>query len=335
MVDASPGKSAFVTGGTGFVGSHLVEALLARGYTDVRSLVRRRPKWLAGLDVEHIGGDLDDETALREGVRGVEYVYHVAGVTGTKERLSWDEFYAANVAATERLLRIVEEEAPEVRAVLVTSSLAAVGSGTQGIADESAPLAPVSLYGRSKAEMEDRVRTFADRLPVVIVRPPAVYGPREADIYQFFQAIDRGLCPIVGSEDEPALSLVHVRDLVDGMIRAAESRAALGGTFFLSSARPYAWGEVRDAAAEAVGRRVFTLTIPEALVLPVGALVEAAGRLVGRHTPLNREKAREIRYACTMCTSERAREAFGYHPSVPLDAGVQETIAWYRANDWL
>ncbi len=329
------GPTAFVTGGTGFVGSHLVEALLARGYSEVRCLVRSRLKWLEGLDVVVVKGDMDDLDALRIGCEGVDYVFHVAAVTGTKAKTTEAEFRAANVTATERLLEIVEAVAPRVRKVVVTSSLAAVGLCEGGVADESTPLRPVSGYGRSKAEMESIVAKWFDRLPIVIVRPPAVYGPREEDIYTFFKTLNGGLCPIVGRGLEPEINLVFGSDLVRGMVQAAESESTSGNVYFLGSNEDVSWRRVRDAAREALGRRVFTLTIPESLVEPVGAFVEGVGRIAGRHTPLDREKAREIRFACKRCRSDRARADFGYEARVSIEEGIRETIAWYRSAGWL
>lgn len=336
-----PDHPVFVTGGTGFVGSHLVEHLLASGATDVRCLVRSDPKWLSGLPVTIIRGDLDENDALDAGLKDVGTVYHVAALTRAP---AYDAFRRANVEGTRRLLERVRAAdatasaiptpSRRLQRVVLVSSLAAVGRADVPVPDESAPLRPVSMYGRSKMEMEALVPEFAD-LPITVVRPPAVYGPRETDIFTFFQTLSRGVCPIVGAGTEPALSLVHVQDLVRGMAAAAASPAAAGGTFFLGNGAPYSWGHIRDAAAAALGRRVLTLRIPRALVRPVGAASEWVGRLTGAYPPLNREKATEILEAATMCSSQRAMETFGYAPDTPLEDGMAATIAWYRERRWL
>ena len=324
-------STVFVTGGTGFIGSHLAEALRARGYA-VRCLVRGARKWLDGLDVEVVRGDLTDPAALREGVRGVDFVYHVAGVTRTPDPAVYQR---ANVEATVDLLEAVEAEAPAVRKVLVTSSLAAVGPCPGGVADEATPLNPISGYGRSKAAMEAAVAPFFARLPVVVVRPPAVYGPREADIYTFFKTVRYGLCPMVGSGREKALSLVHVRDLVRGMIEAAEAPNTAAETYFIGSEADYSWREVKAATTAALGRGALAVPVPGALVGAVGAAVEGVSNLFGAYPPLNREKAREILETCKRCAVDKARRDFGYRQQVSLEEGVRETIAWYRAQGWL
>jgi nucleoside-diphosphate-sugar epimerase len=308
-----------------------VEALLQRGYREVRCLVRRDLKWLAPLGIVPIRGDLTDRAVLEAAVRGVDEVYHVAGVTRATD---WATFEQGNIRGTLRLLEAIRAVHPGIRKVLVTSSLAAVGRA-EGVADETTPLNPISQYGRSKAQMEAALAPFQADLPLVVVRPPAVYGPRETDILTFFQTVRRGICPVIGDGTQPDLSLVHVRDLVQGMIDAVASEATSGQTYFIGSEVSYAWNQVRDATAAALGRSVLTIPIPPALIEAVGAVAEVAGKLLGTYPPLNREKAAEIRHACKMCSSAKARRDFGYQPGIPLEDGIRETIAWYRAHGWL
>ena len=332
--------TVFVTGGTGFVGSHLVEELLRRDVDEVRCLVRTDPKWLSDLDVTTVQGDLSDVEVLWEALNGVDEVYHVAGRTRAPTE---DEFYEANVQATLNLLGAVQQVAPDLDRVLVTSSLAAVGRCGHDVATEDMPLRPVSMYGRSKAQMEQALHerpettpeSYAETLPLTVVRPPAVYGPRDRDILDFFRAVKRHVCPVVGGGSARTLSLVHVRDLVGGMVDACRHPDTVGETYFLGSARPHAWNEVKQATTTALDTWAVTLPVPGPLLGAVGTLAEAWGWATGTHPPLNRDKTREIRHACTACSIEKAARDFGYAPSISLNDGVARTLRWYEEHGWL
>ena len=328
---SSAGKTAFVTGGTGFIGSHLTEALLRRGYKEVRCLIRSKPKWLAGQDIVPVRATLMDQSAIAEAVADVDYVYHLGGVTRAP---TWDALYEGNVTATLNLLRAVELANPSVRRVLITSTLAVVGRTSGRTADESTPRDPVSRYGQSKAAMEDAVwKQYGLRLPVTMIRPSSVYGPRDRDIYTFFQSVNRGICPML--RGDRGLSLVHASDLVRGIIDAAESPAASGETYFLGSDQRVSWSELRRAATTTLQRRAFPVYLPRTLVPFLGAASELLGRMLGRYPPLNREKTAEILHAAKICSSAKAGRDFGYHQKVPLRSGVAATVAWYRSKGWL
>lgn len=324
------GETVFLTGGTGFIGSHLAEALVAQGHT-VRCLIRSRPKWLDGLEIEPVPGSLHDREAIEEGCRGADRVYHLAGVTRAPDMAT---FRRHNVQATQLLLEVLADRKPPPARVVLASSLAAVGRGADVVATETDPLRPVSSYGRSKAQMERMAWTYTD-LPVTVVRPPAVYGPRDRDVLEYLRWMDRGFFPVVGSTRAPRVSLVHVRDLVDGFLRAGTRPRAENETYFLGGVRPLAWAEVRDVAEPALGRDVRLVRLPGLIVQAAGTAAELWGRLTGTHPPFNRDKAREIRLACTACSSEKAERELGYAPRIDIDVGIADTVRWYRERGWL
>ncbi len=326
-------KRAFVTGGSGFIGSHLVEHLKASGYTEIRCLVRSSPKWLADIDgITLVRGSLFDTDVLEQALEGVDYVYHLAGVTRAPRP---EVYYQGNVEATLRLLDTVQRVNPHLSRILITSSLAAVGPSPddQPLTEETL-LRPISTYGKSKAQMEQQVRPYHDVLPITIVRPPAVYGPRERDIYTFFRVVKRGLCPIIGDHRRPRLSLIHVTDLVQGIQKAAEVPRARGQTYFLGSETYYTWPHIRDAVLQALGTRAWTIRIPPSLVVLTGTVVEMAGRLMGHYPPLNREKAREM-IASWMCSVEKARNELNFRQTISLEEGIRQTVSWYQEHGWL
>ena len=324
---------AFVTGGTGFVGSHLVEGLLERGYTEVRCLVRGDLKWLANLPTTVVQGSLDNQDAIEMAMRDIDVVYHVAGLTRAP---SLDRLVEVNVEGTMAVLEAAA--AASVSRVLVTSSLAAVGPSGGEPHTEASALAPISDYGTSKAMMEQAIEAWVAEHPhgpaVTVVRPPAVYGPREADIYTIIRAADRQrMFPIVGDAGVPRLDLVFVKDLVRGMVAAAEEESASGKTYFVGG-KGHTWREIRNAVESALGKRLFTLPVPGALVELVGSIAESLGGLAGRYPPLNREKAREAK-ATWLASGEQAERDLGYVPHVPLAEGMKQTVSWYRTHGWL
>ncbi len=186
--------NAFVTGGTGFVGAHLVDALRARG-DRVTCLVRSPAKAqaLGWTDVRTVRGDLDDSRALAEGCADADVVYHVAGRIAAR---SLDEFLAANRDGTRRVQEAAEGSPKRPRLVLV-SSAAAGGPNPRGAPiDESAPARPVTDYGRSKLAAEELVRRC--RTPWSIVRPPVVYGERDTETLKLFRLARFGIGAVFG-----------------------------------------------------------------------------------------------------------------------------------------
>lgn len=332
-------KTAFVTGGTGFVGSHLVEELLRRECDEVRCLVRSDPKWLTDLDVTYVRGDLSDIEVVWKALDGVDLVFHLAGITRAQE---WESFYETNVEATLNLMGAVKHAAPELDRVVVTSSLAAVGQCDRNVATEEAPLRPVSMYGKSKARMEKALQkqhgmsqSYFDALPLTIIRPPAVYGPRDRDVLDFFRAVKSHVCPIVGAGSSRPVSVVHARDLTSGMVDASLHSNTDSATYFLGGQRQYTWAEMKRAATEALDTWAVTIPVPKLLIGAAGTAAELWGWITGSYPAFNRDKARELRHACTACSSEKAKHEFGYDPEIPLAEGVSETVQWYEQEGWL
>lgn len=318
---------AFVTGASGFVGSHLVESLVAHGW-DVRCLLRARSdrRWLpqaAGV----VTASLDDAPSLRDAFGGVDAVFHLAAVTSAQRA---DDYHRVNVEGTRRLLDAVRAHAPDA-VVLYCSSMAAAGpSSPYGAAREADPPRPISAYGESKLEAE-RVLA-ASGVRHVIVRPPTVYGPRDRDVLAMFRLVRYGLAPRIGSATQ-RLSMVHVHDLVDGLRRAAE-RGAPGAVYYVSGGA-HRWGEVIAALGSAFGRTARELPIPSlaASAAALGSVFLA--RLMGTKPLLTPDRVRDMMQVSWVCDDTRARTELGYVPRVSLEAGVRSTAAWYREHGWL
>ncbi|MDA1190385.1 MAG: NAD-dependent epimerase/dehydratase family protein, partial [Candidatus Poribacteria bacterium] len=216
------------------------------------------------------------------------------------------------------------------------SSLAAAGPAIDGEPRrEDDPPAPITDYGRSKLAGEVAARELGESgLPFVIIRPPAIYGPREADIRLYFQLIRRGIAPLIGSGTQK-VDLLHVRDLARGLLLAAESPNAVGRTYFLSDGAHHTWREISDEIARALDKKPLRVSVPLGLLGVVAGIAEWVAARRGVAPVLHRQKVDELSRDGWIVSINRARDELGFEPSVSLAEGMRETAAWYRENGWL
>lgn len=322
---------AFVTGGTGFIGSHLADRLInSSEYSEIRCLVRNNEKWLKGKDYIRVKGDLDDLTVLRKAVEGVDVIFHIAGRVKAP---TYKELEHANVDATENLLRIAQKE--DVPKVVVLSSLAAVGPSQNGPVTEEEPMNPISNYGKSKKQMESVIHDLADgEISITILRPPAVYGPREDQILSFFKMVNKRICPIIGDGEHPKISMVYVGDVVNGILKAANQTTAGVHTYFVSGPDIYSWDEIRGTTTKVLGKKAVPIYVKPKLVEKIAGTVEKTASFFGVYPVLNKEKAKELILEWT-CSSEKAQRELGYTPQFSLGEGISRTIHWYQRHHWL
>ena len=316
-----------VTGGTGFIGMHLLERLAADGAA-VRALVRRKsaPRSLPE-GVEAVYGDLAGGEGIEAGLAGVHTVFHLAGVT---KALHTDDYYSGNVRATEKLAHAVAGRG--LRLVHV-SSLAAIGPSSGGlpVAEDAEPH-PLTHYGKSKLDAERVVRDLAPE--AVIVRPPVVYGPRDTDVFQLLKSISKGLeLEIAGGERW--FSAIYVKDLVEGLLAAARCPRAVGRTYFLAHAKAVSWTQLGTLAARIMSRKRRVVTVPLAMANAVGACAEVWAHITGTPGIISREKIAEARCMDWTCDTRRATEELGFVAPTSLETGLGESLAWYKEAGWL
>jgi len=319
-----------------------VDALLAHG-VPVRALVRdtTNRRFLDPARVSFAVGDVTDtsprgDAALAAAARGCAVVYHVAGLV---QAVSPAAFMEANAAGAERMA-LVAAVARVPRFVLVSSQ--AAGGPTAGDAprDETAPDRPHSAYGTSKLEGERRALAVAAGLPgegrrldVVIVRPPGVYGPRDTAFLRLFRLIQAGFAPLPGGPGQ-RVSLVHARDLAQGLLLAAE-RGRPGERYYLTSGPPVTAGALVDEMARALAKKPLRVSVPLGMLQGVAGLAEAWARARGQVPSVTRERVRDWAASRWTVDDAKARAELGYAPSVALAQGIEETTAWYRTAGWI
>ncbi|MBN1425976.1 NAD-dependent epimerase/dehydratase family protein [Candidatus Fermentibacteria bacterium] len=314
-----------VTGASGFIGSHVVDHLLSRGRS-VRVLLRPASslQWLPADHIEVIRLAAWGIDSLTSALAGIDRVYHVAGTTHAANRAA---FFAFHVDGTKSLLEACRRGGTVGR-VIVFSSLAAAGPSPTGRPlHETDPPGPVSWYGQSKLAQEEVALSYADTLSIVILRPPAVYGPRDRDFLPLFQVARRGLLPAPAHGTQ---SFTHVGDVVAGAWAAGQGVVPSGGVYFISSREVITWQGLAQVLGKELGRTIRVIPVPRMALSAIGWASRALERLTGTSIPLDRNKIMEARFPHWVCWPSKAERELGFCPALDLSEGIARTIGWYR-----
>ena len=320
---------AFVTGGTGFVGAHLVQALRTRGDT-VTCLVRspRKAAALGWTDVRLVHGDLDDSGALRAGCADADVIYHVAGRISARDL---GEFMRANRDGTANLLEAI---APGWQGrLLLVSSIAAGGPTVPGQPiDETKPPSPVTPYGQSKLAAEVLVRGMARSW--TIVRPPAVYGEWDREVLKAFKLARAGFAPVFGDGSQE-LSVIYAGDLAAALVAAATAPGATDRVYYAAHPVVTTSRGLVQAIGRAVGRAPLIVPLPRPIARGLLWTIGTIAHLAGRATVLSGDKAAEFLAPAWTCRPDTLMRETGWRAEVDLETGLHRTAAWYRSEGWL
>jgi nucleoside-diphosphate-sugar epimerase len=317
-----------VTGGTGFIGSHLIEDLLAQGHA-VTVIVRNRTK-LARFSfhdrVEVIDGDI---LALAPLPDRFDYVIHLASLTKVITRKQFDRNRQGMLSLLQAL-----SSCNRLQKIVLLSSISAAGpSPCNGVIDETMASHPISWYGKSKLEEERVLQATAPR-PWLIVRAPIVFGEGDLDMLALFRIVKRGILPRLGAKKR-LFSIIYAGDLVAGILHA--TFAPLTNTlFYISHPEPIEWQELMRAAAHAQGRkRLLPITVPAVIARGVGLLGSALNYIGGQGKIINRDKVAEMLQPCWLCSNEKCTRLLGFTPQADVQQKLAQTVAWYKQNGLL
>jgi nucleoside-diphosphate-sugar epimerase len=323
-----------LTGASGFVGSHILDSLRARGIATVVLLRATSNQRFIGphlpqLDVR--AGSIGDPQSLAAAVKDATHVIHCAGCT---RALRTSEFHEVNQMGTRNVVEAINRQQGRIRRLVHISSLAAAGPALPDKpAREDEPPSPVSEYGKSKLAGEQEVRG-ACKSDHVILRPPAVYGPRDSAFLPLFRAVRAHLRPRFGG-GRRSLSLVFAKDLAEAVVTCLTHPAAAGKTFFVASSEITTARGLGDEIAAQMRTRTLTLPLPMAALWALCCLQEAVSRLTRRPGMLSRQKYAELRAPGWVCDPSRLRQELGFVCGTTLKSGIAETAAWYRQQGWL
>ena len=329
-----------ITGASGFIGSFLVEEGLKRNHTvyagirksSSREYLKDPRTRFAELDLRSAEAVAASLSQLKSEGITFDYIIHNAGVTKAQNK---EEYFNVNVGCTRNLVEgiILAGVVPEK--FVYMSSLAAFGPGdpkTMRTVMLSDTPKPVEIYGRSKLAAENYI-TSLEGFPYLIIRPTGVYGPREKDYYVFFQTINRGLEPYVGTKEQ-VLTFIYVKDLVRLIFDAAESEIK-NTAYFVSDGNEYSSKTFSDITKKALNKKTLSFVVPSDLVKGIAWSLEKLYSLWGATPTLNTDKYNVISSTNWKCEVQPLKRDFNFEAEYDLEKGVNEAIEWYKREGWL
>lgn len=324
---------ALVTGASGFIGSHLVDELINRGYR-LRCFVRASSslEWLNTHRVDICRGTFDSHDALYQAMENVDYIFHVGG---TIRAVVPGDFDRINAQGTRHIAEAVQEAGGDISRFVYISSLSAGGpvQDPERLLTESDVPHPVSVYGKSKYDAEQLLRKEYSFLPMTIIRPPLVFGPRDRSTFTVIHMMRKKLCPLPLRIQ--ALSVIYVKDLVRGIADAAENSTAKGKTYYLADRNPYSIETFLNAVGMHLERKPVIVTLPFPLAWLSAVAMELYARITRKPVLYDRQKLREALQHYWLCSPAAAERDFNFTCSYTLENAMQETMEWYVNHGWL
>lgn len=321
----------FITGGTGFIGSHLIDHFLDYMDTEIYALVRDRNnlKWLTGLNIIPLEGDLLNIPSLPS---DIDYVFHIAGSIKANKMA---DYYTVNLQGTASIFQSLISQQISPKKVVYLSSLAASGpsEGGKPVLEDDEPR-PVSPYGKSKLDGEIEALKFKERIPIVIPRVGAVYGPRDRSFVPYFKTIKKGILASIGSSRQ-MISLIYIKDLVRALELCIQKETESGDIFNIADPQAYCSDEMGFVAAKILDVKLKKIKFPIPLAYAAAFVSEIIGKINKNPGVFNRQRFHELKQETWLADSTKAREVLTFSPRYSLQKGVEETINWYLEHGWL
>jgi nucleoside-diphosphate-sugar epimerase len=324
-----------VTGGTGFIGSHLAEEGRRRGAEVVvlgltgRPEERANAELLGRLGVEVLSGSITDPELCRRAARGATHIFHLA--VAMREGGKSDEFFETiNLEGTRHLLQAATKE--KVQRFVYCSTIGIYGHRAPGITTEESPVSPGNIYEQTKVAAERLVRDFAENcgLPSTVLRPADVYGPRDQRLLKMFKGVARGRFPLFGA-GKGRRHMVYVDDVVSAFFKACEHEAAVGEGLIIAGPRACTLRELLDRVTSVSGSRRYGIRLPLAPMLVVAAVVEDVWGALALDPPIYRRRM-DFFHSDSEFDTSKARRVLGWEAQVDLEDGIRRTFEAYKQS---
>ena len=269
---------------------------------------------------------------LRRALQGADYVFHIAGITKARKQR---QYHDGNVLTTKNLLEAATGIST-IKKFCYVSSLTAIGPGSDtDPVTEDTPAHPITSYGISKLEAETVCELYSSRIPIVILRPPAVYGPRDRDLLEIFRWAKHGIKPVFGSHKK-RLSVIYGPEVARAIVEATIAERTKGETYFVADPSVYRLSDVLDQLAELFGRRrTLSVRLPAPLFYSIAGISELVSLFGTAPALLNLEKARDLLQPSWVCSPRKLEEHIGFRNQVSIRDGLESTIKWYEEYGWL
>jgi nucleoside-diphosphate-sugar epimerase len=322
-----------ITGASGFLGYHLVQSAVEAGM-EVFAAVRKNSNidHLSQFPLKYLFLNYEDPEQMSRLIaeNKIDFIVHSAGVTKAIRQQDYDQ---VNAAYTINLAKAAENAGGICKKIVFISSLAAVGplnDVQQKLTEQSLPH-PVTAYGRSKLLAENELAKIS--IPTTILRPTAIYGPRDKDIFIMLKTINNGMDPFIGKIFQQ-LSFVHAKDVATAAVNSLLLKNAVG-IYHITDGNCYNRYEFSDISKTILQRKAFRFHIPLPLVKSLAFLMEKANSWLNKPSVINREKLQELAAINWICDISKANKELNFTPQFNLKSGLEDTIGWYKKNKWL
>lgn len=327
-------QKVLITGASGFVGFHLIQAALHKGL-DVYAAIRKSSdiKHLAPFELHYTYPDFNSKESLITDLRQNQYdfIIHAAGTTKAKNQ---EEYNKVNAQYTINLAQAIVESGIELKKMVFISSLAAIGplAETGNFINEQTFPSPVTAYGKSKLLAEQELSKL--NIPLIVLRPTAVYGERDKDIFIILKTFSQGLEPYIGNKAQE-LSFVYVKDLAQLTIDALFTGNETNGFYNVTDGKSYDRYEMANISKKVLNKKTLKFHLPMPVVRLLALVLEKTYSFLDKTPALNREKLAELTATNWCCDIEKAKINLSFKPQHDLEKGLHATLNWYKENKWL